>query len=509
MGIAAAILNLHARRKWRAFEAACARPEDAQRRVLRELLARAADTEWGRRYGFADIATPEQFRSRVPLTPYEQAAPHWHRAFDGASDVAWPGHVRHFAISSGTTAGEKLLPVTRDATRSNLRAGGLLAAMLVRRGGAAAVADGKFLYLGGSTTLRRHGQCLVGDASGIVARHIPLLARGRRLPEADIAAVTNWEEKIDRIVARYLAADVAALSACPSWAAMLFRRMRQADAERTGRQRTIGQLWPKLRFLVSYGMAFEPYRTAFEQYIGRAVHYVDTYSSSEGGMAAVQEDDRGPLRLIVDNGVFYEFVEAGRAGEADAPRLHVGEVAEGVDYAVALTTNGGIWAYPLGDVVRFVSLRPPRIVFAGRTGISLSAFGEHVTGEMIEQAVAAACEAAGASVADYTVAPRFPSPDTPVPAHRWVVEFDRAPTDAAAFAAALDAALRRRCEDYDAHRADDYGLAPPVLLPVPPGTFYQWMKRHGKLGGQHKVPRVARSEEMFDELMEISRQKRA
>jgi hypothetical protein len=222
-------------------------------------------------------------------------------------------------------------------------------------------------------------------------------------------------------------------------------------------------------------------------------------------MSAIQVDDGGPLRLIVDNGVFYEFIPAGRAGEADGPRLHLGEVRTGQDYAVLVTTNGGIWAYPVGDVVRFESLRPPRIVFAGRTQLQLSAFGEHVTLGMIENAVASACERTGATVADYTIAPRYPCPESPVPAHRWIVEFDHPPADEAAFMAAADQSIRRENEDYDTHRTNDYGLLPPQLVKVAPRTFYEWMKARNKLGGQHKVPRVAMSPAMAEELMEISR----
>jgi len=512
MGLVACVLAMDFRRRWRIFERSCARPVESQFAVLRGLLARAASTEWGRRYGFADIRTPEQYRARVPVSDYETAAASWHKAFDGAADVAWPGHVRYFAMSSGTTAaagapgaGNKYLPVTADAIRGNIRAGGLLAACLARRGGSRSITDGRALYLGGSTILIPRGKCLHGDASGIVPRHIPSWVRARSLPADDIRGVANWQEKIDLIVERYLTADVCALGACPSWAALLFKQMLHAAEARGLGRRTIGELWPKLRHFISYGMSFQPYRRAFDQYVGRDIHYTGTYSSSEAGMSAIQVDDAGPLRLIVDNGVFYEFIPAGSAQDADGPRLHLGEVRQAEDYAVLVSTNGGIWALPLGDVVRFESLRPPQIVFAGRTQLQLSAFGEHVTLGSIEKAVAAACERTGATVADYTIAPRYPSPASPIPAHRWIVEFDRPPADQAAFIAAADQSIRRENEDYDTHRTGDYGLLPPQLIPVAPRTFYEWMKAKGKLGGQNKVPRVALSPAMAEELLEISR----
>lgn len=511
MGLGSWAFSLYASRRWRSFERASAACVESQAAVLRGLLKRAADTEVGRRYGFAEIQTPEQFRSRVPVTDYKTASPDWHKAFEGATDVAWPGHVRHFAISSGTTAdmslagkGNKLLPVTADAIRSNMRAGSLLLAVLARKAGGGSVLDGRFCYLGGCTELRERGRCLCGHASAIVARQMPSWARRRSLPSDDIRAIANWEQKIDRIVDRYLTADICGLSAIPSWAALLFKQMLQtADAHGLG-ERTVGGLWPKLRHFVSYGMAFEPYRGAFEQYVGRDIHYTSTYSSSEAGMSAIQVDDGGPLRLIVDNGVFYEFIPADRAGEADPPRLHIGEVREGEDYAVLVSTNGGIWAYLLGDVVRFESLCPPRIVFAGRTQLRLSAFGEHVTLEMIENAVTFACRRTDATVVDYAVAPRYPESDQPVPAHRWIVEFDQLPADEAAFMAAVDEDIRRANETYDARRSDDFGMLPPELVRVAPRTFYQWMKSKGKLGDQNKVPRVVRSTRMFEELMTIS-----
>jgi hypothetical protein len=503
MGAVARILSWVVERRWKGFEKAAADPAACQRQVLEDLLRRAAPTVWGRQAGAADLRSPEEFRRRVPLTPYETAAPLWHRAFEGARDVTWPGHVRYFAASSGTTAGNKLIPVTADAIRSNLRAGVLLAAVLGRRGGIENLVSGKFLYLGGCTTLHARGRSLCGDASGIVGRRLPFYARGRRLPAPDIAAIEDWEERINQMVRTCLTADVRVMGACPSWAALLFKQLRQA-AEAGGRGRTtIGQLWPRFSHFVSYGMAFEPYRPAFEEAVGRPLQYVDTYSSSEGGMTALQEEPGGPLRLIVDNGVFFEFVPADRAADPSPPRLHLGEVEEGRDYALVLSTNGGIWAYPLGDVVRFVSLRPPRIVFAGRTQLQLSAFGEHVTLEMLDAAVAAACRGAGAVVADYTVAPRYPSPGRPRPAHRWLIEFDRPPADPAAFMAAIDAHLRAANEDYAAHRTHDFGLEPPILVPLAPRTFYAWMKQKGKLGGQNKVPRVVRRPEMEEELLGI------
>ncbi|MFO7869998.1 MAG: GH3 auxin-responsive promoter family protein [Kiritimatiellia bacterium] len=473
-------------------------PAASQSRLLRGLLGRAAATRLGRKHGFSKIRTPEEYRSAVPLADYETASPEWHEAFEGARDVTWPGHVRYFALSSGTTAGNKLLPVTREAIASNKRSGAALLAFMARRVGAETILDGKFFYLGGSTSLRKRGRSLYGDASGIMGRHIPFYAHGRYLPEADIACVADWERKIRMIVERYLTSRVRVLSACPSWAALLFKEMIASGGGNAG------TLWPDFACFVSYGMAFEPYGKSFEEYIGRRIAYMDTYSSSEAGMTAIQEEPGGPLRMLVDNGVYYEFIPAERAGDAKAPRLHFGEVETGRDYALVVSTNGGIWAYPLGDVIRFESVQPPRVRFAGRTRIGLSAFGEHVTLEMMEKAVGKACEKTGAVLSDYTVWPRYPSVEEPVPVHRWIFEFDSPPGNESEFMKTVDSEIRARSEDYDTHRRGDYGLRPPVMITVSPGTFYEWMKEKGKLGGQHKVPRVARSDAMAEELLKIS-----
>lgn len=477
------------------FERVTRDPETTQTRVLKGLVQKAEHTAWGREHGLRDIRSPGEFRERVPVSRYEDLAPTWLRALEGARDITWPGHVRFFALSSGTTADNKLLPVTKDAIRSNRRSGALLLAMLVRRGGAASLTKGKFFYLGGSTTLEQRGRCLVGDASGIMGRHIPFFVRRRHLPPRDIGALADWDEKTARIVDRYLRSDVTALSACPSWGVLLLKQLREAAATRGMKDAVIADLWPQLQYFISYGMAFEPYRKLYEAHIGRPIHYVDTYSSSEGGMTGIQEEDGGPLRLIIDNGVFFEFIPVEHKDDANPPRLHIGEVEEGRDYAVVLSSNGGIWGYPLGDVVRFESLRPPRIRFAGRTQVDLSAFGEHLTLEMIETAIVEAGRKTGALVADYTVVPRFPTEAHPKPAHCWIVEFERKPDDPAVFMSQIDESLRSRNEDYAAHRSGDYGMSPPILVEVAQGTFYGWMRERGQLGAQHKVPRVLRSEE--------------
>lgn len=491
-----------AKYEYEQFETVSNKPVASQFEVLRELLQAAKNTEFGRKHSFANIKTPEEFRNAVPLVTYEDIAPLWHGAFDGERNVTWPGHIKYFALSSGTTAGNKLLPVSQEAIKSNKKSGRLLLSFLIRRLGVETVLHGKFFYLGGSTALRRKGKSFYGDASGIMGKHIPLYARSRYLPPPDIARITDWEHKISEILKRYLECDVTVLAACPSWATMLFKQMVEKATEK-GVSKLVGDLWTKFKCFISYGMAFEPYRLAFEKYIGRTINYIDTYSSSEGGLTAIQEEPAGHFRLIVNNGIFWEFVPIDKISEEQPPRFHIGEVASGVEYELIVNSNGGIWGYRLGDVVRFESVEPPRIVFAGRTQISLNAFGEHVTLEMLENAVSEACRRTKTIVVDYTVVPIYPENKEHKPCHKWLVEFDGTLPDLSHFIDIVDSNIRSVNEDYDTHRKNNYGMNPPVIVPVTRGTFYMWMKKMGKLGGQHKVPRVV-NREKADEILDIS-----
>lgn len=502
VNITASFLKQLAKYEYEQFGTATNKPVASQLQVLKELLQSAKNTEFGRKYSFASIKIPEEFRKAVPLVKYENIAPLWHRAFDGDKDVTWRGHIKYFALSSGTTAGNKLLPVSREAIKSNKKSGRILLSFLIRRLGVEAVLQGKFFYLGGSTSLRSRGKSFYGDASGIMGKHIPFYARSRYLPTPDIARIIDWEDKISEILKRYLECDVTILAACPSWATMLFKQMIE-KASKKGVSKLVGDLWSKFKCFISYGMAFEPYRLAFEKYIGKTIHYIDTYSSSEGGLTAIQEEPRSPLRLIVNNGIFWEFVPIDKISEEQPPRFHIGEVTPGVEYELVVNSNAGIWGYRLGDVIRFETVNPPSIVFAGRTQISLNAFGEHVTLEMLENAISEACRRTKTIVIDYTVVPLYPENKELKPGHKWLVEFDGTLPDLLHFIDIVDSNIRSSNEDYDTHRKNNYGMTPPVIEPVARGTFYMWMKKKGKLGGQHKVPRVVNKEEA-DEILEIS-----
>jgi hypothetical protein len=495
-------------RRLRQIAKAQADPPATQERLLLRMVRRAADTEWGRAHGYGRVRTVRDFQQSVPLCRYEDLAPLWHRAFDGARHVTWPGHTRYFALSSGTTAGaSKALPVSQEAIRVNRRSATTLFALLQRQAPDADLLRGKTLYFGGSIQLERRGACWQGDASGINAKTMPRLARRYRLPEHDVGLIRDWEAKVDAVCQHYLRSPVRVVVGLPSWTLILFRRLIDTARERLGRPvATVADVWPGLRAFVHFGMAFEPYREQFQQLVGRPVATIDTYSSSEGGMNAVQSELADPgMQLELDAGAFYEFVPLAEIGQKSPPRLTLGEVQTGVPYAILLSTVSGIWGYDVGDAVRFTSLRPPKIVFASRTSLQLNAFGEHVIQEHLDGAMAAACRALGAGVRDFTVAPVMPTPEDPRGGHLWLVEFEGAVPPLDRLASELDAAVAAASDDYASHRVRDFGMRPPGVQAMAPGTFYEWARRHGKLGGQHKVPRVALSQAMADELRALSK----
>ena len=502
------LIRLAIRRRLRQVAKALARPAAAQERVLRRLVRRAARTEWGRAHGYGRIGSVRDFQRAVPRCRYEDMAPLWHRAFEGARNVAWPGHIPYFALSSGTTAAaSKALPVSRQAIRANARAGTTLLGLIERQAPDADLLGGRTLYFGGCTRLERRGACWQGDASGINARHLPRLAWRYRLPEPDVAALGDWEAKVAAVCDRYLASPVHAVAGLPSWTLILFRRLIDLGRERLGRPvATVSDLWPGLRVFVNFGMAFGPYRKQFDELVGGPLATIDTYSSSEGGLNAIQSEQDDPgMRLEVDGGAFFEFVPLDELEAEHPSRLTLAEVQTGVPYAVLLSTVSGIWAYDVGDVVRFTSLRPPKIVFASRTTLQLNVFGEHVIEEHLDAAMAAACEALGATVRDFTVSTVLPTPQEPRGRHLWLVELDGPAPAAPDLSARLDARVAEASADYASHREHDFGMLRPEVVVLQPGTFYAWARHHGSLGSQHKVPRIARSQAMVDELRELSK----
>lgn len=496
MSLIGSVASRLATRRMRVMMQNARTPRAPQQRVFERLLAQMRKTAFGREHDLAAVRSPADLARAVPLQDYQSLAPWWHRARSGERDVIWPGLTKFWAISSGTTSGEKFLPVTADTIRNNKR-GGFDSLVPQLTGGGGKLFGGKLLFLGGSTVLRPHGDVCIGDNTGIMALHVPRCLRSLHAPDAQVRAMPSWEEKVTAAAAQTANVDLRMLAGVPSWI-ILFGEAVLAHCQKNGRNvDTLGEVWPNLQLFVHGGVTFAPYAERCRALIGRDIRYTDTYSASEGGMLAVQDltDDPGMLPLL-DRSTFFEFVPAEELGKPDARRFASHEVETGLDYAVALTTDSGIVSYLVGDLVRFTSREPLRMVFAGRTAHTLNGFGEHVSGGELERAVAAAAAATDAIVSEFAVGVLYPTETEPQGGHHYLMEFHRQPADAAAFANVLDATLQSGNEDYATHRT--YGLLAPTVDSLPDGAFLAFMQKRGKVGGQHKVPRVLDEQQLLE-----------
>ncbi len=495
---------MYLRRVDRWLRRASADPVASQQQVLRRLLDRAKRTWFGRKHDFAKIASHADFVKAVPIADYVGRLDLMERIFAGEPNVCWPGVVRYFAQTSGTTAGDKRIPVTARMQRSNRRAAMAIFAYYQRRGRGKvnSLMAGQLLFLGGSTNMTPTGNgSWVGDLSGIATRslHWPLVKHYE--PGLELALIDGWEEKIERVARRVMDRDVRFVTGMPSWVKILFDRI--CALRGIPPEGGISRVWPNLQLFVHGGVNFEPYRSAFERYF-TAMHspeYLEVYPASEGFVAIQPAPARGGMEMLMDNGLFYEFVPLEQWGQADAPRLMIDKVETNVPYCLVLSTNAGLWAYELGDVVQFESLRPPRILFAGRNQHFINAFGENIIAQQVSQAIASAATASGAQVAEFTAAPRYAERDRPG-AHQYIVEFDRHPHRMETFTAQIDSELQRLNNDYSIKRRGNLGMMPVEVTAVPPGAFYDWMKIRGKLGGQNKVPVCSNDRRYVDDLLE-------
>jgi hypothetical protein len=503
MSVATAALKTYAhfRRRTLAREDAAA----AQQAVLTELVTAAASTRFGGDHGFADIRTVADFQARVPLRRYGQLwEDYWQPAFPRLVDCTWPGTIPYFAVSSGTSTGQvKHIPCTMAMVKSNKRAALDIFVHHLAHRPDSRVFDGKSFVLGGSTDLKELAPGVrAGDISGIAAAERPWYVSRQYFPPRELTFITDWEEKIDRLSRAALKEDIRLLSGAPGWLSILFERLGTLKPEAAGR---VKDLFPNLEILIHGGVSFAPYRGRFAKLLeGSRVLPRETYPASEGFVAIA---DRGPgegLRVIADNGLFYEFVPVDELDKPDPTRHWLGTVETGVDYAIVLTTCAGLWGYVIGDVVRFVDVRPPRLLITGRTSYMLSAFGEHVTGELVETAVLAAAAAIEAEVGEFSVGTRFSTAPGSLGHHVYVVEFAAPVAEAERrqrFAEAVDRELSQRNEDYCERRLIEGGVTAPVVHVVAPGTFAAWMKARGRLGGQNKVPRIIGDSALLDNLL--------
>lgn len=496
------LLKLYAAGRRRALQG-----EDAaasQARQLISLIQRAARTKFGRDHNFAELRDVADYQAAVPLRRYETMwREYWQPVFPVLDDCSWPGRIPLFALSSGTSQGtSKYIPCTREMNRANSRAGMDLLVHHLANCPGSRVMGGKIFLLGGSTGLTELADGIYGgDLSGIAVSRAPFWARRFRFPPLELALIEDWEQKIAVLSKAVLNQDIRVIAGTPSWLLIFFERLFALHPNLPPRLKSF---FPNLELLVHGGVNFAPYRPQFDVLLEHSnAETRESYAASEGFIAVADRRPGEGMRLITDNGIFYEFIPLSDLDIAKPVRHWAANIETGVDYAIALTTCAGLWSYLVGDTVRFVERAPARLVITGRTSYLLSSFGEHLTGEEIETAVAHAATEIGASVSDFSVGTLFPGEETPRGGHLYVVEFGAqalAPEQAKQFTTLIDRELCRRNDDYRVHRSGGFGMDTPRLVAAQKGMFAAWMKSRGKLGGQNKVPRVINDQALFQSL---------
>jgi hypothetical protein len=478
-------------------------PAEVQQEVLQQLLDFADETEIGMEHGFEDITSYETFADRVPIVTYEQFEPLIERSRRGEQNLFWPTEIKWFAKSSGTTnAKSKFIPVSTEALEDcHYKSGKDLLCLYLNNNPNAQLFKGKSLRLGGSKELYEDNGTFFGDLSAILIDNMPFWAELSSTPSNRVSLMSEWEEKLEAIIQESIRENVTSLAGVPSWMLVLLNRV----LEKTGKE-NLFQVWDQLEVYFHGGVNFNPYREQYRRLLPRDdFQYYEIYNASEGFFAIQDQNFSDDLLLMLDYGIFYEFIPMATFGTPDQKVLPLWEVETGVNYAIIITTNAGLWRYQIGDTVRFTSTDPYRIRVTGRTKHHINAFGEELIIENTEEALRQSCARTGAAIAEYTVAPVFMS-CREKGAHEWLIEFRTPPDSLEAFGAQLDEALKSLNSDYEAKRYKNMTLNPPKIHVARKNLFYDWLKSRGKLGGQHKVPRLSNQRDLLEELLASNRE---
>lgn len=479
-------------------------PQDVQAELRTSLVAAATNTEFGKKHQFGSIRNYADFKERVPVVTYEQFFPYVERSMQGEQNIIWPSPIKWFAKSSGTTnAQSKFIPVSPEALEDcHFKGGKDMMAIYVNNNAASRLFTGKYLAIGGSQQVNRldkNANSFTGDVSAVLMKNLPFWMHFSRTPSMDIALMDNWEEKVEKIAQATAYEDVTSMAGVPTWTLVVLRRVLEIR-----KVHDIREVWPHLEVFFHGAVSFAPYRPLFEKLIPHPdMHYVETYNATEGFFGIQDQPNVHELLLMLDYGIFYEFIPP-EDFDSEHPRtLDISEVEVGVNYAVVISTNAGLWRYKIGDTIKFTSTSPYRFVISGRTKHFINAFGEELIIENAEQGIAAACEATHALVENFTAAPHFMGDNGQRGCHEWIIEFSQSPDSLETFKRVLDETLRRINTDYDAKRTKDIAVTEPLVHTVDSGTFHRWMKKRGKLGGQNKVPRLANNREYVEDILEM------
>jgi len=472
---------------------------EIQNKVLMSLIQKAQNTEWGKKYDYKSIKAYDEFRKRLPIQTYDDIKPYVERMRAGEKNLIWPSEIRWFAKSSGTTNDKsKFLPVSKESLKdTHYKGGGDAVALYLRMNPKSRFFSGKGVILGGSHRPNDNsGHGLVGDLSAILIENINPLVNLVRVPGKKIALMDEWEAKIEAIANNTIPADVTSLSGVPSWFLVLIKNI----LEKTGKT-TLEQVWPNLEVFFHGGVSFTPYREQYKQLIhSDKMHYVETYNASEGYFGTQDDLSDPSMLMMIDYGVFYEFVPMEDIDKENPRAYSLEEVEIGKNYAMLISTSCGLWRYMIGDTVKFSNKTPHKFIITGRTKHYINAFGEELIIDNAQKGLARACEVTGAQVSEFSAAPVFMDSNAKC-RHQWIIEFAKMPDSVEKFAKVLDNTLKEVNSDYEAKRWKDIALQPLEVIVAREGLFYDWLKEKGKLGGQHKVPRLSNVRDHIEEML--------
>jgi len=495
-----AISGLARMRLWR-IDAWKNHPEDSQREVLQDLVTSAQYTEFGKKYNFSKLFSIKSFKKAIPIHEYEEMKPYIQRIMDGEQNILWNTPIYWFAKSSGTTSDKsKFIPVSEESLQDcHYKAAKDVLTLYYSCHPDSDLLTGKGLVIGGSHNIHQVNEDVqYGDLSAVLLQNTPFWGSWIKTPELSIALMDEWEEKIEKLALSTIKENVTSISGVPTWTMVLFKRI----LEITGKK-NISEVWPSLELYIHGGVSFKPYREQFNRLIGKKINYLEMYNASEGFIAAQENPDDEGMLLFVDHGIFMEFMPVSEYGNKDPRTIGLRKVELGKNYAPVISTNGGLWRYLLGDTIRFTSLDPYKIIVSGRVRHYINAFGEELIVDNTDRAISMTCEQTNAIVNDYTAAPIYFS-DNNNGAHEWLIEFEKDPDNIEFFTKELDKALQSLNSDYEAKRHKNIALRMPVVRVLKKGSFNNWLKSRGKLGGQHKVPRLSNERIFIEEILQYA-----
>jgi phenylacetate-coenzyme A ligase PaaK-like adenylate-forming protein len=468
------------------------KPEETQQKVFFELITKAKNTEYGRDHNFEKIRNYDEFQKQVPITDYEGLKKYIDKVVAGEKDILWPDKPLYFAKTSGTTSGAKFIPLTKESMPNHINAAKNALLLYLNDTGNSKYVDGKMIFLQGSPEMIEKNGIKIGRLSGITAHYIPSYLQTNRLPSWDTNLIDDWEKKVDAIVEETIDQDMRLISGIPPWMVMYFEKL----VAKSGKK--IGELFPNFSLFINGGVAYEPYRKKFDELIGRKIDVLELYPASEGFIAFQDSQKEEGMLLLLNNGMFFEFIRADEFYSEKPRRLTIGDVELGVNYVLILNTNAGLWGYNIGDTIVFISKKPYRIKVSGRIKHFISAFGEHVIGKEVEDSLKEAIGGSNIRINEFTVAPQV-NPESGLPYHEWFIEFENAPENIEKFASKINNALCKKNTYYN-DLITGKVLRNLVVRKVERNGFNNYMKSVGKFGGQNKTPRLSNNRDIVDKL---------